>query len=97
MTLAQRSASVDESSVNNHRMPQCQLRDIVGRETSECHLPIEAQVAGMTCDATVHQCGDEVLAKYVAHLVEHDTISQLASEKINNDALIHLVPPLLTV
>eukprot|EP00731_Ephydatia_muelleri_P036761 Em0320g5a len=37
----------------------------------------------MTCDATVHQCGDEVLAKYVAHLVEQDTISPLALEKIS--------------
>eukprot|EP00731_Ephydatia_muelleri_P014291 Em0008g11a len=51
--------------------------------TSEHHLPVEAQVAALTCDATVHQCGTEVLARYVAHLVEQDTISPLASEKIN--------------
>ena len=29
----------------------------------------------------MHQCGDEVLAKYSAHLVKQDSISQLAPSK----------------
>ena len=51
--------------------------------TSERHLPVEAQVAALRCDATVEQCGAEVIARYVVHLVQQDTVSPPASEKIS--------------